>query len=63
MNTKEIKDYVLETYKDDKHIVGKIIIPVNINWETKSITVVTTDATWGLVDANQNCLPVLIACY
>lgn len=38
-------------------------IPVSINWETKSTTAATTDATWGLVDTNLNCLPVLIACY
>ena len=38
-------------------------IPVSINWETKSTTAAATDATWGLVDTNLNCLPVLIACY
>jgi len=37
--------------------------PVNIAWETKSITKQPDDTTWGIVADTQNCLPVLIAGY
>ena len=37
--------------------------PVNVGWEFKSNADFPDDDTWGLVEAGQNCIPTLIACY